>query len=89
MLVGPGSEGVGLLRVELVPLALGVLSLWLGQDFNYDLRNYHLYNAYAFLNGRLGQDLAKSIVRLAEPVDGVYASDHIGVVCELRVAAST
>lgn len=27
-------------------------------DANWDLRNYHLYNGYAFLNGRLGVDLA-------------------------------
>lgn len=36
----------------------GVASLLLGQDRNWDLRNYHLYNAYAWLEGRLGFDLA-------------------------------
>lgn len=29
-----------------------------GADASFDLRNYHLYNGYAFLNGRMGVDLA-------------------------------
>lgn len=41
-----------------VPLMFGLLSVYLGQDDNWDLRNYHLYNAYAFLNGRLLVDMA-------------------------------
>lgn len=36
----------------------GILSVMLGQDANWDLRNYHLYNAYAWLNDRLETDLA-------------------------------
>ena len=32
-------------------------ALVLGQDANWDLRNYHWYNAYALLNGRYGIDL--------------------------------
>ena len=44
----------------LAPLASGALALWLGQDANWDLRNYHWYNAYAFLNGRYGFDLLPS-----------------------------
>ena len=32
----------------------------LGQDANWDLRNYHFYNAYAFLNNRYAQDLLPS-----------------------------
>jgi hypothetical protein len=39
-------------------LLCGLLSLALGQDRNWDLRNYHLYNAYAWLEGRLQTDLA-------------------------------
>lgn len=38
----------------------GLLALLLGQDANWDLRNYHLYNGYAALHGRLGVDLAPS-----------------------------
>jgi hypothetical protein len=40
------------------PLAFGLFALTLGQDANWDLRNYHYYNAYAFLHGRLGFDIA-------------------------------
>ena len=41
-----------------VPLAAGLLSLWLGQDATWDLRNYHLYVAWAYLGGRLSLDMA-------------------------------
>jgi hypothetical protein len=41
-----------------VMLLGGVVSLLIGQDANWDLRNYHLYNGYAWLHDRLGQDLA-------------------------------
>jgi hypothetical protein len=39
-------------------LAAGVRSLALGKDTSWDLKNYHYYNAWAFLNDRLGFDLA-------------------------------
>ena len=42
----------------IVPLCFGLVSLLLGADRNYDLLNYHLYNAYAFLHGRLDLDIA-------------------------------
>lgn len=44
-----------------VPLLFGGLALILGQDANWDLRNYHWYDAYAALNGRLapGGDMAR------------------------------
>ncbi len=41
-----------------VPIAFGLYSLILGADGNWDLYNYHLYNAYAFLNGKLAIDFA-------------------------------
>lgn len=41
-----------------IPLLFGLLAVKLGQDYNFDLRNYHLYNAFAFLNGKVGFDLA-------------------------------
>ncbi|WP_245593613.1 hypothetical protein [Azospirillum halopraeferens] len=41
----------------LAPLAYGALTLRYGMDANWDLRNYHWYNAYAFLTGRIGFDL--------------------------------
>jgi hypothetical protein len=42
----------------LIPVCFGLISLWLGADCNFDLLNYHFYNAYAFLDGRIGRDLA-------------------------------
>jgi hypothetical protein len=41
----------------LTPPAFGALALALGQDANWDLRNYHWYGAYAWLTGRTGFDL--------------------------------
>lgn len=35
----------------------GIISVFRGQDTNGDVWNYHLYNAYAWLNGRLGYDI--------------------------------
>lgn len=37
-------------------LFFGLLSVYFGKDNNWDLRNYHYYNAYAFLHNRLGFD---------------------------------
>ena len=39
------------------PLLIGLAGLALGQDANWDFRNYHYYNGYALLNDRLGFDL--------------------------------
>ncbi|MCU1350702.1 MAG: hypothetical protein JWO56_3732, partial [Acidobacteria bacterium] len=44
-------------------LAAGGASLALGQDANWDLRNYHYYNAWALLNGRWRIDLAPGQVQ--------------------------
>jgi hypothetical protein len=44
----------------LAPFLSGLLALALGQDANWDLRNYHFYNAYAFLNDRYAMDLLPS-----------------------------
>ena len=43
-----------------IPFGFGALALALGQDANWDLRNYHWYNAYRFLTGRLDTDLGAS-----------------------------
>jgi hypothetical protein len=37
--------------------AFGVLSVHLGQNADFDLRNYHLYNAFQFLHDRFYLDL--------------------------------
>lgn len=40
-----------------VPFLFGLAAVLMPQDNNWDLRNYHWYNAYAFLTGRMGFDL--------------------------------
>lgn len=39
-------------------VAAGLRSILLGKDGNWDLKNYHWYNAWALLNGRIGVDIA-------------------------------
>jgi len=39
------------------PLFFGLFAILMGQDANWDLRNYHLYNPFALLNNRLGHDM--------------------------------
>ncbi len=48
--------GHGLLA--LAPILSGLYALYAGQDTNWDLRNYHFYNPFAFLFNRMGQDIA-------------------------------
>ncbi|WP_395401063.1 hypothetical protein ACHMW6_25630 [Pseudoduganella sp. UC29_106] len=43
------------------PLCFALLSLSYGQDSNWDLRNYHLYNPFALLHGKIGSDLAPGV----------------------------
>lgn len=54
-----GLDRAAALRLSLWlgPLLAGLVSMQLGQDANWDLRNYHWYNPYAFLNGKIGVDL--------------------------------
>jgi len=51
------ARTLALAYLGLAPPLYGLLALALGMDANWDLRNYHWYNAYAFLNGRIGFDL--------------------------------
>jgi hypothetical protein len=44
-------------------ISSGVISIFLGQDCNWDLKNYHFYNAYAFLNDRLTYDIAPAQIQ--------------------------
>jgi hypothetical protein len=44
------------------PLFFGLLALILGQDANWDLRNYHLYNPFAFLHNRIDFDMVPAQV---------------------------
>lgn len=55
---GLDSATAARMAMLVMPLLFGLLSLRLGQDDNWDLKNYHLYNPFAFLNGKIGFDLA-------------------------------
>jgi hypothetical protein len=49
------------IRVALLvacPLLFALIAVLMGKATGWDLRNYHWYNPYAFLNGRLGFDVA-------------------------------
>jgi hypothetical protein len=53
------TRKLGGLRVLFLLLLIGALySMHKGQDAAWDLKNYHLYNAWALLHGRLTIDLA-------------------------------
>lgn len=41
----------------IVPILLGLYSVYLGPDANWDLYNYHRYGPFALLNGKIGVDL--------------------------------
>jgi hypothetical protein len=44
--------------LALFPLACGIAAIVIGQDASWNLFNYHIYNAYAFLNDRLATDIS-------------------------------
>ena len=46
----------------IVPPLFGLLSVMMGQDANWDLRNYHFYNPYSFIYGRMDFDVLPSQV---------------------------
>jgi hypothetical protein len=46
------------MAIWFMPVVFGLLSIAVRQDSNWDLRNYHLYNPFAWLNGKVGLDLA-------------------------------
>ena len=43
--------------------AAGLLSVATALDANWDLKNYHYYDAYAYLTGRLGWDVAPAQIQ--------------------------
>ncbi len=49
---GTRARALTIAVLMLAPVAFGALALFLGPDANWDLRNYHWYNAYAWLTGR-------------------------------------
>ena len=44
-----------------VPLVFGAWAVQLGRDANWDLQNYHWYNAYAILHWRYDRDVAPAM----------------------------
>ena len=70
------KQWIGVTISILVALAFGFWSLALGQDKNWDLLNYHLYNPYAFLNDRIELDLAPAGVQtyFSPMLDIIYFS---------------
>jgi hypothetical protein len=73
----------------------GLESIRLGMDGNWDLRNYHYYNAYAFLNGRLAWDIAPAMLQtyhnplLELPFYFLVQADVAPRVISFLLAAST
>src|SRR5438552_17597373 len=74
-----GVEATALLAAM---LAAGAISAFvLRQAANWDLRNYHFYNAWAYVHSRLGWDLAPAQLQtffnplLDLPFYGVVAAD--------------
>ncbi len=53
----PALPPGGVLESALLVLLACCISLGQGQDRNWDLLNYHLYNAFSFLDGRFERDL--------------------------------
>jgi hypothetical protein len=53
----PIPRATRIAAVVATSIAFGLYSIHLGQDVNWDQRNYHLYTAYALLHGRLDYDL--------------------------------
>jgi hypothetical protein len=44
-------------------LGAGAVSLMMGKDVNWDLKNYHYYNAYSLVKGRLGWDIGPAQIQ--------------------------
>jgi len=57
------GKGPGLVVLVFFLLGGGALSVAMGTDRNWDLRNYHVYGPYAWLRGRLFFDLAPAQVQ--------------------------
>jgi hypothetical protein len=59
--LGWAMTGIRLILLTIPPL-MGLAALGLGQDASWDLRNYHFYNAFAYLTDRMGHDIAAAQV---------------------------
>ena len=63
-----------ILILVVLMLLSGCYSVFLGQNTHWDLLNYHLYNGFAFLHGRLGTDVFPAALHTTfNPIwDAVY-----------------
>jgi hypothetical protein len=59
-------------------LLCGLASLWLGQDYNFDLLNYHYYVGYAFLHDRLSRDVVPAGIQTYQP-PLLHAFHYLGI----------
>jgi hypothetical protein len=64
--------------LAVVVIGLGGVSLWLGQDMNWDLLNYHYYNGYAFLHDRLDRDIVPAGLQTYQP-PLLHAFHYLGI----------
>ncbi len=71
----PAFPSVLYLATVVVCVAFGMLALSLGMDASWDLRNYHWYNGWAFVNGLVGRDwLVSQLASFYNPLlDAPYA----------------
>ena len=60
-------RGIALALMVFAPLCFGAFAVWQGQSTAWDLRNYHWYNAYAYLNGRSGDFLPSQMQFFLNP----------------------
>lgn len=57
------DRSIDIFFLSICLIASGFFSIYLGQDSNWDLRNYHFYNAHSFLNNRLTYDIAPAQIQ--------------------------
>jgi hypothetical protein len=62
MRIGKETVRESLIFASIVTLS-GIVAILIGKDWNGDLRNYHYYNGFAFLHGRLDFDVAPAQIQ--------------------------
>ena len=62
-IIPKNDKRLGLIIAVLSFIIYGAIALYLGKDNNWDLRNYHYYIPYAFLNDRMGFDYAPALLQ--------------------------
>lgn len=69
------------LALAAIPLGCGLKSIAIGEDINYDMSNYHFYDSWAFLKGRLFSDIfvagSASLVNPLPTIPTYYLETHL------------